>query len=531
MVHLPFDLSILGNGNSGLLGFAAVAIDLLPFSIVRMILLLAWLLIGLVQAQRIDSSHSVPHAILPLMRFLALLAGPLVWGWLAYLDSKHGGRSSPSWLRWVQRSVDNVWRRFRSQAPAADEGEALRLFATSGQELQQIYGHGEVRGAERQTLDLTMEIIDDAVRKRASDILIDPKDEDQYAVRYRVDGMLRTVRQLPAATCRAVINSIKAVASMDISERRRPQDGAFTARKGESPISFRVASSGVLNGEKLSIRVLHQSSGQLKLTDVGFPERQRKIVLDAIHKPSGMVLVCGPTGSGKTTTFYAMLNHIDRYTHNVITVEDPIEAFLPEVSQIEVNTKAEITFATALRSILRQNPNVICVGEIRDEETAEIAVRAAQTGHVVLATIHCDSNATALVRLLDLGVSPMLLSSALSLLVSQRLVRRLCNCKKPAELDAAAIAQLRKWGIDPARVFQAVGCPTCGNTGYFGRTAIGDLLVIDDELRKSIADDPGIAAHLRADGDKKGRTNLKTEGLRLVAKGMTTLDEVQRVLG
>ena len=194
-----------------------------------------------------------------------------------------------------------------------------------------------------------------------------------------------------------------------------------------------MATAGALNGEKLSIRVLNTNADKFTLGDAGIPERQRVLIADAIAKPSGMVLICGPTGSGKTTTLYSMLNQIDRHTHNVITVEDPIEAHLPEASQLEINAKADITFAKALRSILRQDPDVICVGEIRDEETAEIALRAAQTGHLVLATIHCDSNATALVRLLDLGVSPLLMSSGLTLLLSQRLMRKLCSdCKKPA---------------------------------------------------------------------------------------------------
>ncbi len=294
---------------------------------------------------------------------------------------------------------------------------------------------------------------------RASDILIDPKDQNAYAVRLRIDGTLRAVRELPTETSKAVINSVKAVSSMDIAERRRPQDGAFTATKGDSHVSFRVATAGALNGEKISIRVLNQDAGRFTLGDAGIPERQRAVIAEAIGKPSGMVLICGPTGSGKTTTLYSMLNQIDRRTHNVITVEDPIEAHLPEASQLEINAKADITFAKALRSILRQDPDVICVGEIRDEETAEIALRAAQTGHLVLATIHCESNATALIRLLDLGVSPMLMSSGLSLLVSQRLMRKLCNaCKKPAQLSPAMIQDFRQKGINTKNIFEAGGC-------------------------------------------------------------------------
>jgi type IV pilus assembly protein PilB len=245
-----------------------------------------------------------------------------------------------------------------------------------------------------------------------------------------------------------------------------------------------------------------------------------------------MVLICGPTGSGKTTTLYSMLNQIDRYTHNVITVEDPIEAPLAEASQIEINSRAGITFAKSLRSILRQDPDVICVGEIRDEETAEIALRAAQTGHLVLATLHCDSNATAIIRLLDLGISPLLLSSGLSLLVSQRLVRKLCKeCKKPAQLSPALAQEFQQKGIDTKLMFEATGCEHCGGTGYYGRTAICDLLMITEELRTELAQNGAIAEKLKREGEKKGRSNMKSEALRKVIMGVTSLDEIKRVVG
>ncbi len=279
--------------------------------------------------------------------------------------------------------------------------------------------------------------------------------------------------------------------------------------------------------------MLNQNAGRFTLADVGIPERQRAVISSAISKPSGMVLVCGPTGSGKTTTLYSMLNQIDRCTHNVITVEDPIEAHLPEASQIEINAKADITFAKALRSILRQDPDVICVGEIRDEETAEIALRAAQTGHLVLATIHCDSNATAMIRLLDLGVSPLLLSSGLNLLVSQRLLRRLCaGCRKPAQLDPKMAQWFRqqqrrseqdlrgRWMralqrnrlLRPHRDLRPVG---------HHRTNCG---------RKS-ASNAAIANKLKSEGEKQGKSNLKNEALRRVVAGITSLEELKRVVG
>jgi type II secretory ATPase GspE/PulE/Tfp pilus assembly ATPase PilB-like protein len=227
-----------------------------------------------------------------------------------------------------------------------------------------------------------------------------------------------------------------------------------------------------------------------------------------------------------------MLNQIDRRTHNVITVEDPIEAHLPEASQLEINPKADITFAKALRSILRQDPDVIVVGEIRDEETAEIALRAAQTGHLVLATIHCDSNATALIRLLDLGVSAILMSTGLNLVVSQRLMRKLCKaCRQPAQLSPGIAQKFRQKGFDTKNLFEAVGCERCNGTGYYGRTAICDLLAITEQLRAEIANNEGIVTKLRNEGEKKGRSNMRLEAMARVVVGVTSLEEFKRVVG
>ena len=328
-----------------------------------------------------------------------------------------------------------------------DEAEpSLRLLNADGVDMNEMYGRGGERGGnDKKTLRLTVQLIEDAVHQRASDILIDPKDESTYAVRLRIDGILRVVHEIPNTVARAIINSVKALGNMDISERRRPQDGGFSAKSGKTSISFRVATAGALNGEKLSVRVLSQDISKLTLAALGLSERQCTAIERAVAKPSGMIIMCGPTGSGKTTTLYCMINQIDHLARNVISVEDPVEAWLPNVSQIEINAKADITFASALRSILRQNPDVICVGEIRDEETASIALRAAQTGHLVLATLHCESNAAAIVRLMDLGVSTSMLSMGLSLLISQRLLRRLCPlCKKPADQSSPILAKLRR---------------------------------------------------------------------------------------
>jgi type II secretory ATPase GspE/PulE/Tfp pilus assembly ATPase PilB-like protein len=503
----------------------------LAFSPVKLVLLLAWVYGCLFVAKWVGDSGMVPVRYLPVLRVVSLLVGPLVAAAVLVSESsksKEQGSPLARLFRQASKSFTKAVR--RGGQSDADQEPKLQLFDSLGTDLQEIYGHGQK--ADKHVFNLTIQMIDNALMQRASDILIDPKDQNAYAIRLRIDGTLRTVREIPTDTCRALINSVKAVSNMDIAERRRPQDGAFTAMKGETRFSFRVASAGALNGEKLSIRVLNRNADKFTLADAGIPDRQKSVIASAVNKPSGMVLVCGPTGSGKTTTLYSMLNQIDRRTHNVITVEDPIEAHLPEASQLEINAKADITFAKALRSILRQDPDVIVVGEIRDEETAEIALRAAQTGHLVLATIHCDSNATALIRLLDLGVSPILMSTGLNLVVSQRLMRRLCKaCRKPAQLSPRIMQKFRQKGVDPANIFEAGGCDQCGWTGYYGRTAICDILHITDDLRSEIAHNEQIANKLRTDGEKSGRSNMRLEAVARVAAGITSLEELKRVVG
>jgi general secretion pathway protein E len=542
------------------------AVDDMPFSIIKIAMLLGWLAGCLYLVMLAEKSTLVPAEFRSTIQVCAIFFGPLIFLMLVILEkagiikrslapisssdprepiphkpSVKAAKKSPPELpgkakqlftNLVPFAKDVLSKIWSSRSQQVDDVETLQLFDSSGTEISEIYGHASGGTANRHVLNLTSQIIDNALQMRASDILIDPIDQALYAVRLRIDGALRTVRQMPSETSRSVINSVKAVSNMDISERRRPQDGAFTARKGLISTSFRVATAGAMNGEKLSIRVLNQNASGFTLADVGIPDEQRTAILNAVNKPSGMVLVCGPTGSGKTTTLYSLLNQIDRLTHNVITVEDPIEAHLKDASQIEINAKADITFAKALRSILRQDPDVISVGEIRDEETASIALRAAQTGHLVLATIHCDSNANALIRLLDLGVSPLLLSSGLSLLISQRLIRRLCDhCKRPADLSPAVREQFEKNGIDTQYISMPGSCDVCGGTGYYGRMAICDVLHISEDMRAEIANSGTIMNKLRGEGEKKGKATLKSEALRYVIAGLTSLDELKRVVG
>jgi type II secretory ATPase GspE/PulE/Tfp pilus assembly ATPase PilB-like protein len=508
----------------------------LPFNPIKLALLIGWVYVCMYIVQRIQLSSFVPRNQKPTANIVAIFLGPLLL--LAFMLIS----LMLLIVKTLTRSAEEHGLKERIQAAIANlrsthftpfrTDTTIRLLSSSGKELKEIYTHGRDKRQDSHVLDLTEQIVWNALEEGASDVLIDPKDESVYTVRFRVDGLLREVEIIDTDTCKAVINSVKAVSNMDIAERRRPQDGSFIAKSAAGTTSFRVASAGAINGEKLSIRVLSQNVGIFKLSTVGLTEKQRTIIRNTIDKPSGMILMCGPTGSGKTTTLYSMLNEIDLFVRNVITVEDPIEHVLPNTSQIEVNPKADITFASTLRSILRQDPDVICVGEIRDEETAGIALRAAQTGHLVLATIHCQSNAAALIRLVDLGVSSLLLSSGLNLLISQRLLRLLCNnCKQHAELNPAQIYDFRKRNINFKNIFQAKGCEKCYGTGYRGRTAIFDILILDDKLKVGIANNTLSITQLRKEGDQRGRSNLQKQGLKKVVSGITSLEELKRVVG
>ncbi len=506
----------------------------IPIHIIRLILLVVYLYLCMYCVQRVQFGTLVPKKHKPWANVVTLFTGPLLLFILVLVEtSKKSRHRQEPFLVTLKDQFSNVMSTAQliGGRGRVDES-AVHLMDSAGRSIDEIYGHSSGRGKDAHSLELTEVTLSNALDRRASDILIDPKDEFTYTIRMRIDGMLKQVKELDAEKCRAVINSIKAVAGMDIAEHRRSQDGGFIARRGESISSFRVASAGTISGEKLSIRVLNKEAGASELTELGLSNKHLAMIDRALNKPSGMILICGPAGSGKTTSMYAMISAIDRFARNVITVEDPIEAVLSETSQIEVNPKADITFASTLRSVLRQDPDVICVGEIRDEETAEIALRAAQTGHLVLATMHCEGNAAAIIRLLDLGVSPLLLASSLSLILSQRLVRCLCeNCKEPAELSDSQMMRFTDKRIDYAQVHQPGQCKRCEHTGYYGRTAVCDLMVVDEKLKTDIARNKSFLSYLRTDGVEKGRSNLRKEGLKKVVAGLTSLQELKRVVG
>lgn len=377
---------------------------------------------------------------------------------------------------------------------------------------------------------MVRQLLYDAQKLGTSDIFIDPKPDGHYSVRYRVDGSLRLVKELEGPIGRNALSAIKVVAGMDITESRRPQDGNFSSDGELGPVSYRVAMVGAYGGEKATIRLLGSSSGPVTLQETGLQGESLQMLKSAVRVPSGLILICGPTGSGKTTTLYALLKMIDYSLKNVISIEDPIEHVVPEISQMEVNVKAEITFAKLLRNALRQNPDIICLGEIRDSETAEIAAHAAQTGHLIIATLHCNDNLGAIDRLMDLGIAPRSLAAILQLIVSQRLVRKLCHCKKPAQLPEQYAEFFTANDLDIRHVCAPSGCPDCGNTGYSQRIALFDVMTVTNQLRMLFEDENPSLAAIKDEMEKEhGSSLMRFEGFKLVAQGLTSLDEVERV--
>jgi len=385
------------------------------------------------------------------------------------------------------------------------------------------------------------ELVYDAVLRRATDIHLEPTPE-QLSIRYRIDGIMHAAEPFDRPTGDAVINIFKILAALDISERRKPQDGSFGAKVETREIDFRIATSGSKSGEKMVMRILDNASSVGKLEESGMRPKLVQEIRSLVTQPHGMFLCCGPTGSGKSTTLYACLREIDRFQKNIITVEDPVEYRLDNVTQMEINTKSGQTFAGSLRSILRQDPDVIMIGEIRDQETATIACQAATTGHMVFSTVHSNDTVTALFRLLDLGVEPFMIASALTAVLGQRLVRVLCeNCKEPYKpkpeflkkanlpADKVDVFYRKPTGEGQTPQQQQQVCEVCGGTGYLGRTGIFEILVITEAMRDMLRENPSINA-IKAEARKNGMIYLQEDGLRQVIQGRTSIDELLRVV-
>jgi type IV pilus assembly protein PilB len=374
-------------------------------------------------------------------------------------------------------------------------------------------------------VSLVNKIISDAIHMKASDIHVEPY-ERTLRVRYRLDGVLHEVLQPPPEKSKPLISRLKIMADLDIAEKRRPQDGRIRMKDGERVINIRVSTLPTDFGEKIVLRILDKSQLQLDLMRLGFEDKDLKTFQRIVRLPYGMVLVTGPTGCGKTTTLYAALNHINNPKINITTIEDPIEYNLNGINQTHVRSDIGLTFAAALRSILRQDPNVIMVGEIRDSETAEIAIRAALTGHLVFSTLHTNDAPSAITRLIDMGVEPFLVASSVKMILAQRLLRTLCDkCKI---LNTATCEQVEELRIqENARFYKATGCPSCNQLGYKGRTAVYEVLPVINGLSDMIAKS-ATASELRSHASANGMLTLREAALIKAEHGVTSLEEVIR---
>jgi general secretion pathway protein E len=368
----------------------------------------------------------------------------------------------------------------------------------------------------------------EALEARASDIHLETY-LGGLRVRYRIDGVLQDSAAPPRRFAAAVVSRLKIMAELDIAERRVPQDGRIRLRMRDRQVDVRVSTLPTLHGESVVLRLLDRESGRIELHQLGMaPDTERRFV-EVVSRPHGIVLSTGPTGSGKTTTLYAAIDRIRTGREKIVTVEDPVEYELAGVPQVPVNEKVGLTFANALRALLRQDPDVMLVGEIRDHDTADIATHAALTGHLVLSTLHTNDAATALTRLVDLGIEKYLVASTVEAVLAQRLVRRICDrCTQPTPFTSEQRAALADFAPDLAHAHAGAGCTACRNTGYRGRTGIYELLVMDDELRAALHQDAS-AGNLARMAERKGMRRLRDDGMRLVRDGVTTVDEVLRV--
>ncbi|HET6423060.1 MAG TPA: GspE/PulE family protein [Planctomycetaceae bacterium] len=411
-------------------------------------------------------------------------------------------------------------------------GPPIRLIGKQGKGAGEVDRSRQVENSKGYMA--AKELLYDAIMRRSTDVHLEPK-EDETSVRLRIDGVMYPAEPFDRNTGDAIVNIFKVLSAMDITERRKAQDGSFRAEMEGREIDFRVASQGLQIGEKMVLRILDQSASVKSLEELGMRKQLHDSIASVVQQPHGMFVVCGPTGAGKSTTLYAALKQIDAYETNIITVEDPVEYKMENVTQIEINTKAGQTFATALRSILRQDPDVVMIGEMRDGETAKIACQAANTGHMVFSTVHANDSITALSRLIDLGVEPFLLADSISAILAQRLVRKLCtDCK---EAYKPSIDEIQRAGLPAEKVDKFFRppknpegtCPTCNGLGYLGRMGVYELFVINDRVRDMVREKQSMST-VKAEARKGGMLYMKEEGLRLVVKGITSLDELLRVV-
>jgi type IV pilus assembly protein PilB len=415
--------------------------------------------------------------------------------------------------------------------------DVLKKFGDGEMEVVQENDDVNLQELQQATMDapvvtLVNAILADAAKRRCSDIHIEPY-EKVFRVRFRIDGVLQEIMSPPLRLKNALVSRLKVMAGLDIAERRLTQDGRIKLKMGMGgELDIRVSILPTLFGEKVVMRLLDKSNLQLDMSRLGFDPQNLKDFQEAIHKPYGMILITGPTGSGKSTTLYSALSELNKPDVNISTAEDPVEYNLVGINQVQVRDQIGLDFAACLRSFLRQDPDIIMVGEIRDLETAQIAIKAALTGHLVLSTLHTNDCPATVDRLINMGVEPFLLTSSINLILAQRLVRRICEqCKEPVQLRSELLINL---GVDPADLgagfptFHGRGCSNCGNTGYRGRLAVYEVMVMRDELRELIL--KGVSAmELKRAAVKLGLSTLRMSALQKVREGLTTVDETLRV--
>ncbi len=439
----------------------------------------------------------------------------------------------------LQSALERAYQSSRSDAHSSEMSETIELASldsldlavTDAEELD--LGDHVRQGEQAPVIRFVNTLFSEAVRRRTSDIHIEPRKKD-FLIRYRVDGQLQTIKTVPRNLLAATVSRIKILAEMDIAERRLPLDGRIAMRVEGKNIDLRVSTLPTQYGERVVMRILDRSTASMSLGELGFSSHNLLAFNSLIRKPHGIILVTGPTGSGKTTTLYAALNALRSPTTNIITCEDPVEYELEGISQSNVNERAGLTFARQLRAILRQDPDVVLVGEIRDAETAEIAFRAALTGHLVLSTLHCNEAAGAVSRLLDMGVAPFLIASTVAGIVAQRLVRRLCpHCRRESVPDADTLAMYRALGgeMEPGEpLWDAPGCPKCDGKGTRGRVAVHEVLVSNTHINRLTME--SAETHIIRDAAiENGMIPMIGDGLEKLRSGLTLLDDVQRKIG
>ena len=481
--------------------------SMMPFSPLKMIILFSWFLAGLYALKAGEKKFKKNATLHSYYNLFALFLGP------------------PALLfcHLTVDSADFLKNLFSPKSKKKKNQEPLIMIKDSK-------GHNVDTSDMHDGLSFLKEMLNNALQKGASDIFIDPK-QKSYAIRTRVDGVIKVVGMLTAEQALSVISMIKVAAGMDIAEKRRPQDGSFSANTAIYQASFRVASVGVFGGEKIALRVINADIVWHKLNSIGLTKKQYKIISSTIRLPSGMVLMCGPGGSGKTSTLYSMLEAVDYNVKNVISIEEPVEHVMPNISQMEVNVKAGITFASLLRNSLHQNPDIICLGEIRDEETAQLAVHAAQTGHLIIATLHSNDNIGTIASLMNLGVPLRSIAATLHVIISQRLIRKLCkHCRYKAKLTPEQAVFLEQAGVNTDNIYAARGCSSCDGTGYSGRRALFELLIMEPGLCAVLeapdASNISVRAYIEEHQDM---VNIARQALELLNDGVTSYEEFERI--